>query len=314
MSANRPASPPRQSADHRLWPWLLALVALCASLCLTACTDDTTAGLSGTGGVGEDGTGAPVKAASMGEVTGVDDTTLTVNGVTFDRQGAQVQDGQASPLEAQSLAPGMWVTVSGEAQTDGTHPVAQTIRVLPAARGVVSQLDPASGTLTLMETTVQVSPNTWVATDDDGSAPEAALLAGLQVGDLVEVHAALGASDGAMVASRVTKLAATPALWPYQLRGRVTELGANHHVRVGDQWVDTRQAAVALPRAWAVGMVVRVAAMTPPETGQAWPVARVTSDTDTLPANAAFVYLAGVVRHWVSGPQFDVESVPVDAT
>jgi Domain of unknown function (DUF5666) len=317
--------------------WLYALLAFACTLLLSAMLSacggaETTA--SGAGGVGEDGTGGPAQAASIGVVTGVDEQSITVNGTTFERQQAPVQDATTARLPDTAVKPGMWVTVEGHTSPSGENPVADKIKVLPSARGEVSSVDHGRATISLLGNTVQISDTTLVEDmegkaqphdQDDDQTQAASGKVHLNTGDKVEVHGPLGATAGAMLASRIDKLVQLPeaSQQPYQLRGRVSEWNAQlHTLKVGRQLVDISKASKLLKRALFTptgelvkGMVVRVSGSQPPRGGQAWVVDVIGTDND-LSGNLGFLYMEGVVENLdkTSGLRFEIEDVPVNAS
>ena len=259
--------------------------------------------LAACGGVSEDGTGAP--AVSVGQVTGLSDTTLTVSGVQYDLRSAQVTDGLDAPAASDSLRLGMWVEVHGTLDASGQAGSATRIRLRPSARGVVSAID--EGSPLVLGTRVHVAAQSTVLASADGSGS-------LSVGDVVEVHGALGEVDGTVEATRVERLSTVSSARPYELRGRVRQLDtAAHRLLLGGLWIDYTHASVALGRTLANGMVVRVAAVQGPQPGLDWAVERLSADQD-LPESADFLYVEGVVSGWTAGPSFMIEELPVDAS
>jgi Domain of unknown function (DUF5666) len=294
-----PGLSPRHITHWLCWAALLTL-----QLMLSACGGGSQA--TALGGVGEDGTGAPAHAASIGVITGMDATTITVNDITFDRSSATIADAMSGPLTDADLKPGMWVQVDGRTDADGQSPVAETIAVVPTLRGEVTAVDGGMASVTVLDNTVQIDANTLI----DGSTGQS-----LQVGDTVEVHGLLQATAGTVTATRIDKLASMPTgTTPYELRGKVTQLDtASQTMKVGARLVSYVGASITLPKALTNGMVVRVAAAQPPVAGQPWAIQRILPGQD-LPANMAFVYLEGVVDQWQSGPVFALDGLPVSAS
>ena len=62
-----------------------------------------------------------------------------------------VSDGFGQPMAKEDLRLGMWLEVQGAVDESGTQGVAQTIRVRPAARGVVSAKGAGGLSLTVFE-------------------------------------------------------------------------------------------------------------------------------------------------------------------
>jgi hypothetical protein len=286
------------------WRWLTGLAVAWLLICtMAACGGGTDVA----GGVGEGGTGAPAMAASIGEVTGLDSDSITVNGQTFARPAnTQILDALSNPLTDSDLKLGMWVAVEGQADSNGNAPQAASIHVYPAVSGVVNSVDDGLATITVLGTTVQRTPATLV----DGTAGS-----NLAAGDTVEVHGLLGATDGTVIASRIDKLNALPAVaLPYQLRGRVSGLSPDGTTFfIGTQAISRAKATVVLPRGLVNGMVIRVSAAKPPVPGTDWVVDHITVDWD-LPPNMGFFYVEGVVDQWQAGPRFMIENLVTDAS
>jgi Domain of unknown function (DUF5666) len=260
------------------------------------------------GGVGTDGTGPSGNdnnTVSVGVATGIAETTVTVNGVSYERAGAVVNDGFGQAKSADSLRLGMWLEISGVVDEASGAATAQTIRVRPAARGVVSAVDGGGFTVTVLQSTARYDNAATVIEGADSAAAIAA-------GDIVEVHGPLGVGSGTVEASRIERLSMGTRK-PVELRGRVANLDtAARTLTVGRQLVRYDAAALTLRQALADGQVVRVASLTAPVAGQPWPVERMTSD-QPLPDNLGFVYAEGVTTDWVSGPTFSLEGVTVNA-
>ncbi len=275
---------------------------------LLACGLSAAAWLAGCGGVGADGTGPSGSTVNVGVATGIAETTVTVGGVVYERGSATVTDGFGQALGVDDLRLGMWLEVSGVADEATGAGSAQTIRVRPAARGVVSAVDGGGFTVTVLQSTARYDN---AATVIEGAESAASIAAG----DVVEVHGPLGVSAGTFEASRIERLSSgTDAIKPVELRGRVGNLdAAARTLTVGRQPVRYDQAALTLRQALANGQIVRVSALAAPVAGQAWAVERMASD-QPLPDNLGFVYAEGVTTEWAAGPTFTLEGVPVNAS
>lgn len=294
---------PHGLTPSRTWrPW--ALLCLCLSLLwsvplITAC---------GGGGVGEDGTGAPVKATSVGTVTGISSDSITVNEQTYALPASvQVSDAMVGSLSTADIQPGMWVQVQGQSEANGEGAVALSIQLVPSVRGQITQVDAGQATLTVLGTTVNLGANTWLNT------PDAQLL---QVGDTIEVHGVLDTTLSQIAATRVTLLNGNGNGSGAELRGKVSALNlAQATMMVGDRLVSLAQASIALPRALSDGMVVRVSSRVAPLAGQTWAVDRILPGQDIdLSVNATFAYVEGFVDDWAAGPAFSLGGLPVNAS
>jgi Domain of unknown function (DUF5666) len=261
------------------------------------------------GGVGTDGTGPSGfdgNTVNVGVTTGITDTSVTVNGVAYERNGATISDGFGQSMSGDDLRLGMWLEVSGTVdETTGTA-TAQSIRVRPAARGVVSAVDGRGFTVTVLQSTARYDNAATVVEGVDAASA-------IGPGDVVEVHGPLGATSGAVEASRIERLAVGPRK-PIELRGRISTLDAGARtLNVGRQPVRFEGAALTLRQALANGQIVRASSLAAPVNGQPWTVERMTSD-QPLPDNLGFVYAEGVTTDWATGPYFTLEGVPVNAT
>jgi hypothetical protein len=262
--------------------------------------------LVGCGGVGTDGTGTSSNTVNVGVATGIGANKVTVNGVSYDRSDARVTDGFGQSLNADALRLGMWIEVSGVVDATSGAAVAQSIRVRPAARGVVSAVDGSGFSVTVLESTATYDNAATVVEGVDAASQ-------IEPGDLVEVHGPLGAGEAAVEASRIERLS-RDARSPVELRGRVSRLDtAAGTLSVGRQAVRYAGASLALRRSLENGQIVRVSASAPPVSGVPWAVERMASD-QPLPDDLDFVYIEGVTTDWVAGPSFKLESVPVNAT
>jgi Domain of unknown function (DUF5666) len=274
----------------------LALLLLAATTLLAAC------------GPGEEGTGIQPVTVNVGVLKGIDDASVTVNGVTYERSQAAVVDGFGATLSGNGagLRLGMWVEVQGTVDESGESGVAQTIRVRPAVRGAVEVRGDGGRSVTVLDTTALLSNGTVI----DGAATAAELAQG----DVVEVHGPLGGSAADVSASRVERLSHRAPAQPFELRGRVSQLNSvARTLTVGRRTVSYASATVTLRSALVNGMVVRVSAKAGPVVGRPWLVDRLTAD-QPLPDKLSFLYVEGFVSNLQAGPLFQIEGLQVDAT
>ena len=263
---------------------------------------------AGCGGAGTDGTGPSGNSVNVGVLKGLAESSITVNGITYETSGAAVQDGFGQAAGAEALRLGMWLEVSGSIDEVSGAAFAQSIRIRPAARGVVSAVDGPALTLKVLQSTARFDN---AATVVDGAERAAALAPG----DVVEVHGPLGNSSGAVEATRIERISTgLDARKPVELRGRVSALDTvARTLTVGRQPVFYGSATLELRKTLANGQVVRVRALTSPIGSAPWRVERLTSDL-ALPDNLGFIYAEGVTTDWAAGPLFALEDLPVDAT
>jgi hypothetical protein len=257
----------------------------------------------GGGGVGEGGTGG-VKTQNTGRVTGASDKTIEVNGVQYDKQQAKVVDGFNQPVSADRVTLGSWVDVESVLGDGNAQLQAQLIRVRPAMRGKVTQVDAMNQRLSVLGSQGQLDSDViWDGVDGASQ---------LREGDWVEVHGTLAQTNGSIDVTRLEKLNAPSS--DYELRGVVTRVNATDHtMTVGGQKIDYNQASVAVRVALQEGLVVRVSSSQPPADGQRWVVDRVVDD-QWLVGDAAQVYVEGVVTQFQAGPVFVLEGLGVDAS
>ena len=262
--------------------------------------------LAACGGVGTDGTGESSNTFNVGVATGLAETSVTVNGVAYERNGATISDGFGRAMRVDDLRLGMWLEVTAVVDEAAGTAVAQSIRVRPAARGVVSAVDGGGFTVTVLESTMRYDNAATVLEGVDTASA-------IGLGDVVEVHGPLGATSGTVEASRIERLSVGMRK-PTELRGRISALDADARtLNVGRQPVRYEGAALTLRQALANGQIVRVSSPAVPAVGQPWSVERMTSD-QPLPDNLGFVYAEGVTTDWATGPLFTLEGVPVNAS
>jgi hypothetical protein len=271
-----------------------------------ACCQGVLVLLAACGGVGSDGTGPSTNTVSVGVATEIGQNTVTVNGVSYARNDASITDGFGQALKPDDLRLGMWIELSGVVDKANGTTVAQSIRVHPAARGVVTAVDVFGLTVSVLETKVRYDNAATVLEGVDAASQ-------IALGDLIEVHGPLGESSGTVEASRIERLP-SGASQRFELRGRVSDLDTvARTLTVGRQAVRYDSANLTLRKALANGQLVRVWASAPPASGVAWAVKSMTSDQPLLD-NLDFAYVEGVTTNWIPGPKFDVEGIPVNAT
>jgi Domain of unknown function (DUF5666) len=132
--------------------------------------------------------------------------------------------------------------------------------------------------------------------------------AGLQIGDVVEVHGFFAPVQG-YVATRLERRASAPAA--YRVRGVVSELDfAARTLRVGLQGFDL--AAVGVPVGLANGDFVRMSLQTT-QVGGRWPVVSIAIDTGSA-GDRAEAEVEGLINAFTGATQFSVNGVRIDAT
>lgn len=247
-----PASKMRASIES-LFPWRAALSLLAAVALASGCG----------GGVGTGGTGGNATAYASGPITGFG--SVIVGGVRFDDVGAEVQDLDGGRRSRDDLRLGMTVEVESSAITtdaSGSRATASRIRFESELVGLVGLLDVAGGGFTMLGQRVAVDATTVF---DERLASG---LAGLSVGQALEVYAVFDAAAQRYRATRIEPASLSQGL---RLRGPLAavdtvaqslRIGANTYsfagatgVPVGltaGQFVRLRLAAELAPVRWVV--------------------------------------------------------------
>ena len=173
-------------------------------------------------GVGTGGTGT----YALGTITGFG--SIIVNGVRFDDSAASVLDDDDATRGRGELKLGMRVAIDSDAirsDAAGRSATASRIRVLSELAGPVSAVDTAAGTLELLGQTVRIGALTVF---DDHIA---GALAGIAIGQTIEVYGLYDAASGSYDATRI-ELRDASAAW--HLRGPVAALDSpRRSLRIG---------------------------------------------------------------------------------
>ena len=236
--------------------WLVALFALVGVL-LGSCGGGATSLVSGgDGGVGSGGTG--ISGGSVGYVSGFG--SIYVNGTRYD-----IGNATLSLTDDTDLKLGMSVKVTGTVSTDFSTGTASSVESEVDARGQVSNISAAAGTLQLQGLDI----NTDSETVYDGVTG----IAGLSNGDWVKVYGQAWGS-GQLRASRIEKLLVVPS--GLVLSGTISQLDKiNQRFVLGDlnsNNLTINYGAAAFTGAIDAssisnGMVVRVRSSTAPVAG-----------------------------------------------
>lgn len=260
-------------------------------LLLTAC---------GGGGDGSTATpGASTTVYSAGAITGLG--SIIVNGQRIDDSSARIEDDEGQSRGRDDLRVGVQVEVQSRSSNGAV--VAQQVRVDSAIKGPVQSVNTAASTVVVLGQTVAVSATTVFDASLTGG------LAALQVGDLVEVHAAFDATAGAY---RATRIDAEDSTSEYVLRGPVANL------RAGAKDFDIGGAHISYanlspePTGLADGVRVKVRLATTP-VGTTWQAVRLRVARANLPDQGE-AHLRGLVSSFTSSNAFAVDGITVDAT
>lgn len=264
--------------------------------------------LAGCGGSDDEAAPAPQAGAdvSAGTITGFSANSIIVNGVQYDKRGAQVLDDDGSVMPAAALKLGMQV----EVQSRGNDPRrgvgrAGLIAFGAAVVGPVDAVDADGKQITVLGQTVQLSDGTVFGAEIPGG------LADVKEGQILSVHGLLDAASGVTTATRVDLKASVNL---FRLRGVVSELNADDKtLRIGGQLVNVAEvpARQLEKAALADGKVVRAVLKTERVDDQL--VATSIKPDRRFVEDGQAVDIEGVVTQFTSAAAFKLSGLPVDA-
>lgn len=155
--------------------------------------------------------------------------SVIINGVRYESDSATVSK-EGKTAGQTDLKTGEVITLRAETGADGV-PHAKAIEQSRLVQGPVTAIDTANNTLTIAGTVVTVTADTVFDAAITGG------LAGIAVGDRIEVHGFVGATSGTATATRIEK--ADPADTEIEVTGKITALDATaKRFTVGTQVVD----------------------------------------------------------------------------
>ena len=241
IKIDKPASPHRRHA-------LATMVSLVAA---ASATPVLLAACGGGGDTPAAGGGATPQSFTTGRISGLG--SIIVNGVRFDDNGAHVEDDEdGTSHTSRELKLGMMVEVEASSINDvAATAVASVIRFGSEMVGPVSAVDATGQTLTLLGQTVEIRPETVFDPTISGG------LAGISVGQVLEIHALFNATSGHYIATRVEREDGAAV---YKLRGLVSALNTTDKTfQIGTAVINYGGvAADQLPANLANGVRVRV--------------------------------------------------------
>jgi Domain of unknown function (DUF5666) len=254
------------------------------------------------GGVDTGGTGS----YSSGPITGFG--SVIVNGVRYDDTSASVQDDDGVPRASSELRLGMIVDIDASPVTSGADgPVAsaQTIRINSEIVGAVDSVDAAGGSLVVVGQSVRVNASTVFDESFAGG------LAGVTVGQVVEVHAQFDIATLSYTATRVDPKSAAQF---YKLRGIVNQLDTTAKTfRIAGQTINYAAVAPAnLPLVFVNGRFVRVLVRPTQVAGQ-WIAVAVRAGVRPIEERRE-ARLEGRITALTSSGQFSVNGIEIDAS
>jgi hypothetical protein len=276
--------------------WRALAVALVAAALGSACG----------GGVDSGGTGAPATSFSSGRISGFG--SIIVNGVEFDETTATIVDDDGVIHPSSDLALGMTVDVaagaiSTDASSDAHRATATHVQFGSAILGPVQSVDTANSMLTVLGQSVKVNTDTVFDGVSGG-------VAGVHVGNLLNVFAFLDPASGLYTATRIELKASANE---FKLRGVVSRLDTKAKTfSIGG--ADISYAGVAtrdLPTL-VNGSIARVDLATAQQ-GGLWILSHGLAVTPAI-ADGTDAELEGFVAEFASVASFKVDGTPVDAS
>lgn len=239
---------------------------------------------------------------SAGAITGLG--SIIVNGQRIDDSSARVEDDEGQGRGRDDLVVGAQVEVQSRdrgGNGNGTL-VAERVRMDSAIKGPVQRVDALAGTLVVLGQDVVISANTAFDPSLTGG------LAAVQVGDVLEVHAAFDATAGVY---RATRIEHEDRASEYVLRGTIRLL------QTGSKTFDIGAAHVSYagltpePTGLADGARVKVRLATT-AVGGVWQAVRLRAARADLPQQGE-AHLRGLISSFSSASVFSVDGVAVDA-
>lgn len=252
------------------------------------------------GGVGSGGTGT----YAAGPITGFG--SIVVGGVHFDESTASVLDDDDLAHTRSDLRLGMTVEVDSSGISSGATgrtAVASRVRFGSAIVGPVSAVDLAGASFTVLGQTVKVAVDTVFDERLAGG------LAGLTVGQGLEIYALYDAANARFAATRIEPRS---DLTRWALRGPVAALDTGARtLRIGDASFSYATAS-GVPADLAVGRIVRLHLSTVVDAGGGYVVTSFGAGLRS-PDDREAGELEGLITAFTSTTSFEVGGLPVDA-
>lgn len=252
------------------------------------------------GGVGSGGTGT----YASGPITGFG--SIIVNGVRFDESTASVLDADDVARMRSELKLGMTVEVDSDAirsDTSGRMATASRVRFASAIVGLVTAVDTAAGTLSVLGQTVKVAVDTVF---DDRLAGG---LAGVTVGQGLEIYALY---DAANTRFNATRIEPRSSLTQWNLRGPIAAIdAAAQTLRIGTAQFSYAGAS-GVPTDLAVGRIVRLRLQAVTDASGRYLVTSFGTGLRS-PGDRDGGELEGLITAFTSAASFQVDGLPVDA-
>ncbi len=274
-----------------------AFTTLLALAALAAC--------GGGGGVGIGGTGSAPDTFSSGPISGFG--SVVVRGVHFDESAARVEDADGSLRSASELRLGMVVDVDSSAIVAGATlntATASLIRFGSLLVGPLSAIDSVNGRLTVLGQAIDIAGDTVF---DERIA---AGLAGLRVGQVLEIH---GLIDTQRLSIHATRIEPAGAVSEYRLRGVVRLIdGVAKSFSIGSTPISYALAANA-PAGLANGGIVRLRLLTSLDGSGRWQANSFGAQA-ALPTERNSAEVEGLIDSFTAATGFSVNGITVNAS
>lgn len=275
------------------------LAAFCGALTVAGLAAVLLGSLHGCGGgVGSEGTGAPVASFYAGPITGFG--SIVVNGVHFDEAAASVLDDDGATLERSQLALGMVVQIdAGAISTAADGTASATATRVRASRALVGPpVVSAGGQLSVLGQVVTIGSATVLDTRFTNG------LASIARATAIEVY---GDFDSTGV--KATRIAPAASGASYVVRGPVSAVDASGQTcTIGGQ-----SYALSSTTGVAEGSVVKLAVQGSTDSSGRWTTSSQQAQAGLSGSNGAEVELEGTVSRLVSATRFVLDGVTVDA-
>jgi len=266
----------------------------------------TVAGMAG-GGVDSGGTGRVSLSYSIGRLSGFG--SIVLNGVHYDETRALVLDDEGGLHLRDALKLGMTLDVTAgpvtaNAATGVNSAVADKIVFGSAIRGPLQSLDWRNFTITVLGQTVKVNTDTVFAAPASG-------MAGMRVGQVLEVHAMFDAASGQYIATRIEL---PQVVANYKLQGAVSRLDTSARTfYIGSARIGYGSALPGEVPALADGAVVKVKLRTGAGKNGTWEMISGSQGNRQVPPDVGSVTVDGIVSAYHGLNDFKLDGKAVNA-
>jgi hypothetical protein len=286
---------------------LLGATAFGAGSLLAACGGGGGGGAEVVSPTPPTGGGTSTASFAEGPITGFG--SIIVGGVRYDDSAASVTDDDGNAGTSSQLKLGAVVEIEGGKVDRPANALGKAVALKVVLRsslqGVVNAVDTTNSTLTLLGQKVVVTSSTVFDDSITGG------LAGIAVGNVVEVHALYDAVAVQFVATRIEK---KTSVAEYRLRGVIGSLDTTAKTfKIGSETINYGSAPpLATPSALVNGAFVRVRLQTAQVAG-AWVATRLAIGLRSL-APKGEAEVEGVITNFTSLAAFEVNGLKVSTS